>query len=265
MTIESDIAGLTVAATDLTTTVSEKIDDINAEVAAKKAEVDTFIAQAGGGLAGPNLLPDDGRFVDDAQDKSSILLNGLFDPRAADFAPYNGSTVGIEAGRYHTNSSTFGGTGTALNATTEALMNKMRPGNERYGAEFFIAEWTMGTGTDGTSANGNHYLLCKHQPRLGFTGMASFAFWLRIISGQGEMQKGNYLAKDGVEQNAATLLSPADGWTHISHVINFNGGYVTCFPRLHASQGSVIQLALPVLIAGEVRLPVHANPIPAAV
>ncbi len=265
MSLEDQIGSLTQAATDLTTTVSTKIADIDARVASAKQEMDSFIAAAAGGYPYINLLRDSGRFTDVAQDPHDKILTGVFD--ASQFSTANGTPPPVEAGKFIHGNSTFGGSGAELNQTVADLINATgrTADSAIFGREFYVAEFTMGAGTVFAGVNSHYGMFRPSRDSISGHGKhTSFAVWARLITGSVLIRHLAELAINGIDQEGHWVPSPADGWFHVAGVSNSGGrGYLFDFePGIYAQEGAQVQVAMPVFYAAKVLLPVHTHPVP---
>lgn len=218
-----------------------------------------------------NIMPDSGRFGG-KMDPVSLVQNSVF-ANPTFLNPYNGTTVG-GGGQFGTDNSTNGGSGPALTQNVQDLLTAMgRTGVQaRYGVEFYVASYTMGSGTalskigpDGVAryemtVNGNKAMF-------GFASKCSFACWIRIKSaGTAQSDAIDTIAPtkiNGLEiPKSSSLISVADGWTHLLMQASDPLGYVSIFPFVRARAGDIVQIALPAFFAGPVDPGVHVAPLP---
>ncbi len=220
-----------------------------------------------------NLQPDSGRFagaINPLQQVASTFTGSGF------WSSINGSTI-ASGGRFIQDNTSFGGTGGVLTQDVIDLLAAMgRSGSgARYGIEFFVQTVSAGTGTaepwndDGTI---NRYPVTQNGNRAiyGMGNTVSMAFWVRLksvaVAGRTALipaASKQYLAINGVAVPAGyKVLTLANGWTHVALYGSSAIGYNTTFPAISANSGDVVQIALPVVVPGKVRLPVHTAPVP---
>ena len=106
-TFEDNINNLTEAATGLTTTVGDKIAEIDARSEEAKAEVTAFIAEESSHIPQINLMPHSGRFTNPGNHLQIRASNG-FEVDSTFFPPHNGATV-TDAGKFIHNNTTYDG------------------------------------------------------------------------------------------------------------------------------------------------------------
>ena len=209
-----------------------------------------------------NMMNDSGKFT--AKENPLSRSCGPF--VASDwFSPYNGATR-TSAGKFVHNNSTHGGPGEALTQPVIDLLAAMgRTGNfARYGVEFHVTEYVAGNGTlvgrsgpDGVE----RYLLTANGGRaiFAFNTNATVAFWVRALDRSITITNASGL-KNGAAYDS--LLSPADGWCHVRHVLGNPIGYDSAAPRIRARSGDRVQIAIPAWFAGPVDPGIHTAPLP---
>jgi len=237
----------------------------------KKAEIDAATAKQLTDLtawkgqflqrAQQNLLQDSGRFFDPSvagneTKNADILLGGA--AFHSKFSLYNGATI-TEAGKFIQNNSTNGGTGAALGANAKSLTDKMRGvGNSKAGIEFYIAEVSIGQNpstypveTDGVTRYLGPVLTspCPY---------STFMIWLQVLEGSVSLSGAGAPYRNGLSV-VSSGTTPDDGWVHLAGVTNNPGGYVN--PGLNLAPGSRCLIALPAVLAGDIRGFVHTSPI----
>ena len=212
-----------------------------------------------------NLMPDSGRFMGETQDSLALYSSNPF-AASSFFIPYNGSSAFTSAGKFIHNNTTYGGTRGNLTQDVIDLLYAMgakagRP-SYRYGVEFYIAQTTMGSGTN-YLYNGKYLLTTNNNRSLGGV-YTTWAFWIRIKSGGSiYILKSNRLYRDLVEVTTThTEITPADGWVHIVVVRASKEGYNSSIPYIYANNGDVVQIALPVVTPGGIGIGWHTAPIP---
>lgn len=251
--------------------------------AADKAKLDAFLAaDKYAREISPffNLMPDSGRLAGKINPLQLYITNnnqptGALLPFANSgfLSPYNSTTVSDVGGRYIFDNSTHGGARDALTQDVADLLVAMgRSGAAaRYGVEFWIATYTMGSGVlapriyaDGVT----RYTMTVNNLRalFGFGNTATAVFWVRLKT------EGTADNRVGVRNNAQVLranqpvsgdliLGVADGWTHVNAQMITTIGYNTNFPGLDARQGDVVQIAIPAFFPGAARPGVHTAPV----
>lgn len=231
-----------------------------------RAEVDknwTTIetALAGVNLAPINLLSDCGRFAGKI-DPSTMILGSAFAPHGF-LTPYNNANAWVSAGKFTFNNSTNGGTGDALTADVQALMTSMgRTGAAaRYGVEFYLAQVTAGNGTAG-AVGSDGYMLTINNTRAVYGAGGYATFGARVRAKSGTLYVGVPYYKNDVLVPAGTAIVPAEGFVKIRVIHQTVLGYDNAFPYLGAAPGSIIQLALPVVVPGIADFGALTCPIP---
>ena len=173
---------------------------------------------------------------------------------------YNGSTANGLAKFIH-NNSTHGGTAGILAPSVDDLVTKIRDaGYRRYGAEFWVAEITHGSGTGATrSAGGDTYyqsLYNRHTPRLSHL---SHHIYIRAIDNPVYVFKASsstQIRLDGTFIPGPCLIQPADGWVSVliwdSLDLRKSNGYAPSFLSVYCqSAGDKWQFAYPALCPGQ--------------
>ncbi|WP_296029285.1 hypothetical protein [uncultured Alcanivorax sp.] len=189
-----------------------------------------------------------------------INIGGGFENVGAVFTPYNGSTVS-DAGQFIHNNSDYGGTaGNMTQAVIDLIEAQGRDSSRlRYGPEFRIAEFLAGGGTNASSSGpfGTKYALIvpdSNDLGLGADNFTTVCFWVAAVDNPVylDLVSGNMRHwVNGVEPAESTyVLSPADGWVFYRVTEQSNLGYTTRTPRVAASLGDRIRLALPSKFAG---------------
>ncbi|MEK3865780.1 pyocin knob domain-containing protein [Paenibacillus sp. FSL H7-0716] len=209
-----------------------------------------------------NLLGDSGRFMGTDGDPRSLQLTASFANNSF-FSPYNGTTV-ASGGRFYHDNSTNGGTNGALTDDVVSLIAALGLGGLRYGTEFNIASFTMGSGVSNAGSIAGTYLMTVNNnfPAGGVDKLFTVSFWIRVKSGKNAViTKEARLRKNGVTMSANITLTPADGWVHIEKTIPSANGYSNAAPNIFATLGDVVQIAMPVVVAGGIGVGVHVSPV----
>lgn len=169
-----------------------------------------------------SLLPDSGRFAGNAAKGPSV---GAFEFPSY-LVLYNGTAV-ESAGKFITNNTDYGGSAGNLAVVVKDLVDKIRgPGYRRYGVEFHVAQFTMGSGTASAALNigGTNYYLSLY-PTFGpmVPGM-TFHAYVRALDAPIAMQRaaGQTFIRDGVRSADHQVIAPGDGWVSmtIHHQVN---------------------------------------------
>ncbi|MEK3684941.1 pyocin knob domain-containing protein [Paenibacillus sp. FSL R10-2736] len=211
-----------------------------------------------------NMLGDSGRFVGPDSNPAAVSCSNTF-ANIPFFSSWNGTTV-VGAGKFYHDNSTNGGVSGALTADVTSLLTSMYGSpSARYGTEYHIASYTMGSGTN--SPNGvvpTTYLMTANSsfPAGGVGKNFTVSFWIRAKSGtRVVIARDGRLKKNGLVQSTHLQITPADGWMHIETVINAAVGYANGAPNIYATPGDVVQIALPVVVAGGIGVGVHTSPV----
>ena len=188
------------------------------------------------------------------------------------FQLQNGSSGWTDAGKFVNDNSLSGGAGPVSPATVQELivaMNRNTPSLGGFGAEFFIAQATMGTGLSfPLDGNPSLHLLsatsANVQSVTGFDNRVSTGLWLRVIGGTVGIKISNVLTKiNDIQKTSAELLNSTNGWTHIHHVSSAATGLNSFLPEIYAASGTQVQIALPYIMPGfQSPSEFHTSPIP---
>lgn len=211
-----------------------------------------------------NMLGDSGRFVGPDSNPAAISCSNTF-ANIPFFSSWNGTTV-TGAGKFYHDNSTNGGSSGALTADVSSLLTAMYGGTGvRYGTEFHIASYTMGSGTSSPNSTvPTTYLMTANSsfPAGGVGKSFTVSFWIRVKSGtKVVINKEARLKKNATAQATHLQITPADGWMHIETVISAAPGYANGAPNIYATPGDVVQIALPVVVAGGIGVGVHNSPV----
>ncbi|WP_263147920.1 hypothetical protein [Pseudomonas sp. RIT-PI-AD] len=207
-----------------------------------------------------NLMPDNGRFAGKA-DPQSLTLGASF-TASPYLQPFNGAGAFSSAGKFIFDNTTFGGSGGALTADVQALLQFLnRTGAAgRYGVEFYLAQITAGAQT--AVPIGAGYLLTTNGNRalFGAGGFGTFSANLRAKTGTAFLGLPYY--KNGVLVPEGTPITAAEGFVHVRAIGWTPLGYDNAFPYLAAAPGSIIQIAMPFFSTGIADVGLHRSPIP---
>jgi len=218
-----------------------------------------------------NMYGDSGRFGGELNPftrdiSASFVTNPFLVPQNSSSALSDQNTTPASM-KFINNNSTYGGSNGALVSEVDLLIQAMgRTGNNaKFGDEWYVARTTMGSGT--SVSYESHYLLFGADSDLtaqsGANAWVTYAFWMRAVSGTSALVQ-NYegVYQDGVEivDDYVQLDAPSD-WTHfcVNFYIPRGTGIVT--PGIFAINGTVVDIALPAMIPGQVRIDPHSAPI----
>lgn len=226
-----------------------------------------------------NLMPDSGRFAGKMNPLG--LLAGAFRVSESFLGqPINGTTV-TSGGRFIHNNTDNGGSAGAMAQTVKDLLAAMgRNGTSaRYGAEFHVAKYAMGTGTAAPltfSDNSTRYFALGCGPRslFGAGDLSATMMWVRCVSGSivlnrrglsglggvVEQRRGGVLV-EGQGLSGGIFLSPPDGWTHVYVLAQTFAGYDSSHPYIYATSDAVWEIAVPTFFAGRQAPFVHTAPL----
>jgi len=251
----------------------QNVEDDETAVAASKTNVDNDAAAIATAIADINdainpklpvynMLRDGGRFTT-LTNPHSITYTAAFTSTFSGFGSYNGCVI-ADGGKFTNNNSTHGGTQAAIPQTIDDLFTAMGTPGRRYGAEFHIAKCTAGTGTSATAVE-NHYLMFNAVGGavVGPTNKAAISFWVRVTAGTAWLAEASRHAIDGALVVGDKELLIADGWQHVSATGGSSIGYISSsLPNIFGVDGTVVEIALPIMLPADVLLPVHTHPVP---
>lgn len=215
--------------------------------------------------------------MSDKTGDSLLFLNGtvpsFVDPTIGEAAvKYNGATIAGVAAFFHNNSS-FGGSGSALDASVQALINDAKavdsiadPGYA-YGQSFWLARLTAGAGTTapGSGSAAGTYLALYPVVNPLINKAVTARVMMRVTSGIALIQKGSgsALYVNGTEDTSA-WVALGGSFKHFVEHIPAGGlagrGYAEVL-KLNCSPGAIVEFALPDFCAGHVNLPFHVRPL----
>ncbi len=257
MTLEADVAALVTASNALTQTVTDKQAAIDAKVAIKETEVDTFIEGAIGDYPCINLCDDSGLFDGVAGNPNRGTVSLFAKPGY--IANYNGTTVS-EAGRFYNDNSTNGGAGGALTQTVSDLLTAQGRAGGRFGTEFFVMEALMGSGT--SIALNDKFLMFNQTLNISGAGdWLTIGFWVRAIDADLDIKLIEGY-RNGQSVTGDQTITVPNGWTYISFQHLLNIGYHQQMPNLFAKSGNRVQLALFTVTPGKTSLGMPRTHIP---
>lgn len=207
-----------------------------------------------------NLYQDSGRMAGNGA--NGVFVGAFAFP--AYLTPYNGSTV-TPRGKFITDNTDYGGAGGALDGDVRDLIETIRhPDYRRFGAEFWVAEVTMGAGTlvPPLTVGGQTAYLSMFNANSIRPPSATFHAYLRALDDDllVMLDAGQSAAKNGARQASSFAIAPAEGWVSltihdaVSPYRSF--GYQPNILSLYAkAAGDRYLLACPALIGGIT--PVH--------
>ncbi|MBN9073194.1 MAG: DUF2793 domain-containing protein [Rhizobiales bacterium] len=162
-----------------------------------------------------NLLPDSGRFAGNSTKSGPA---GAF-AKPAYLTLHNGTTAD-DSCKFITDNTDYGGAAGALPAAVKDLVDMIRaPSYRRLGAEFRVAEMTMGAGTAAAqSFGGNTYYLSNYIAATPRLPAQTFHAYIRALDGPvlWRLDGGQVLIRNGVRSTVPEIIAPADGWVSIT-------------------------------------------------
>ena len=208
----------------------------------------------------PNALPDGGRFCAWAAD-APVVSTGYAAP--AYVHPYNGSVLS-DAGQFHHNNATHGGSGATLPPEVNALVQKIRgTGSKRHGAEWHVLKVAAGNGTSVPATVGTQtfHLAMTYTAAPLFPVMTMGAY-VKVLTPGGTILP--YITNvaavrfDGTSRtvsNDALLIGDQDGWVWVEVEIATPAiGYFYLSNCFLATSGTEFLYALPKIVPGRARL-----------
>ncbi|MGB3454766.1 MAG: DUF2793 domain-containing protein [Litorimonas sp.] len=203
-----------------------------------------------------NAFPDAGRFAD-LPFASAYTSQGF--KRPSYLVTRNGSVLS-DGGKCSYNSATFGGSGPAVNADVQALVEALHDTSlvQRNAAEFHALLCQAGSQpTDSpTDHGGTSYYRCFTNGQTPLPARFTLRFHLRVKTGSVLIRQtaDSVFYRDGVRQGADLVIAPADGWVCLTRhfsldprtQIGFNGELF----NLLSSAGATLLIALPVASIG---------------
>ncbi|MBO6553338.1 MAG: DUF2793 domain-containing protein [Roseitalea sp.] len=206
-----------------------------------------------------NLYQDSGRFAGNGS--VGIGIGAFSFPSYLSL--YNSASVAGLAKFIHDNSS-HGGAAGALNPFVADLVAQIRDpgGSRRYGNEFWVAQFTTGSGQAVASTqSGLTAYYCLYLSAMIRMPAMTYHVYLRALDGPlmvGQFP-GMTIYLNGVEQAGAGIIDPADGWRsvmiHDMQSPRSSYGYTPPTLNLYAvSAGDRHLMACPALVPGIVRI-----------
>lgn len=206
-----------------------------------------------------SLFADSGRFAGNGVKIESIPGGTAF-ALPPYLTAYNGTSV-ASIGKYITNNNDYGGSAGALNAYIKDLIDKIRePGQRRYGVEFYVAQFTMGSGTAASpvTISGTAYYLSMFQTLGPRVPAMTYHCYVRALDAPiaANQFAGQTLIKEGVNRyTTPQLISPAEGWVSLAIEDEQNprqsNGYNPLPGALHAAaSGHRFLVACPSMMGG---------------
>jgi len=168
-----------------------------------------------------NLVNDAGRFAGNPEPKG--VLAPVFS--APDYLiGANGATISQGPGFIHDNT-TYGGSRGNLEPVVDALISRLRdPDSRRYGVEFHLLDITAGNGESvARTFGGETFYLGFSNPAIPLPNQLTMNFWVHAIQGKllaYKTSSNSRLFIDGYERVSPQVITPADGWTQITKLID---------------------------------------------
>lgn len=205
-----------------------------------------------------NLFQDSGRFAGNGA--IDITVGGFVWPDYLN--TYNGSSATAHA-KFVQDNATHGGSGAALDPDVDALISMIRdPDYRRWGNEFWVANITKGSGTNGTWVHdGVTYLLTLFLAQRPRMPSMTFHTYLRAVDAPVLVRKsaGQILYRNGVGEPDSLVIDPSEGWVSVtvrdSQPPRQSFGYTPAtFYIYMLSSGDRVRLACPALMPGLTRV-----------
>jgi len=257
--LEETLANAASEAGALNDAVRSFYDDQEPRINTKLGEVDAKINELDAWREGLhedipfiNLCADGGRF--------GTELTGI---AAGDFAApgfldaYNGASAFRDAGRFIHNNADNGGTANALPEAVASLFDDLGDGH-RFGIEYYVAEFTQGTGTLNPGEDGTFLSMVSNGRPL--PPKVSLSYFVRASSGSFSTIPEARINGEDYDGSAIT-----DGkWRHVFLQQTLPLGFGASLPQLYASPGAVVQLACFSILPGHAVFldHNHKHPIP---
>lgn len=201
-----------------------------------------------------NLYTDSGRFA--GTGVSAVPVGSFVMP--AYLTRYNSTTVS-GLGKYLTNNTDYGGTAGTLHASVRALVDLIRDSSyRRYGVEFWVAEFTHGSGTATSTSylSQTYYLSLMTNQTLRAPNM-TFHAYVRAIDNEIVLRcdPGQTVIVNGMPSQGNVAIQPDAGWVSVtvqdSTPLRQADGYRPMILSLYAkTAGNRYQIACPALMGG---------------
>jgi len=201
-----------------------------------------------------NLYADSGRFAGSGVNAVSV---GTF-TFPGYLTRYNSTTVAGLA-KFLTNNTDYGGSAGTLNASVKALVDMIRDASyRRYGSEYWIAEFTHGSGTGSSLSHlsQTYYLSLLSTQYLRAPNMTFHAYFRAIDDDiLIKYTAGQTLTLNGTAYLSHVLIPPSAGWVsltiHDSVPSRQSTAYTpTTLNLFTKTAGTRYQMACPALIGG---------------
>lgn len=207
-----------------------------------------------------NVQDFNGTFASDAV-RTSKLVTTFDATNYFGFVGYNSNVIAA-GDRVFTDSSTFGGAGTAQTSEGASLVTALTRTSNTNIAEFFMMNNVMGSGVaDSITFNATtYYPAIESINLLGQEGRKLTAtFWLKTVSGSVVVGNDSTdLWIDGVKNATdGELIVDVDGWTHIRMVKTLTAETEQFFPCIYALDTSEFNIALLGVYKGFADLGMH--------
>lgn len=215
-----------------------------------------------------NMYADSGRFA--GAGENALTIGGFAFPGY--FTRYNSTTV-AGLGKFLHNNTDYGGTAGTMNASIKDLVDRIRDSSfRRYGVEFWVAEFTHGSGT-GSSFNHlaqTWYLSLRTTQSLRAPIM-TFHVYVRAIDGDILIRwsPGQTIIVNGLASQDHVIIPPSSGWVSVTIqeriVLRESYSYLPMPFSLHTKAvGHRYQLACPALMGGTTVVDANVGVIAAA-
>jgi len=201
-----------------------------------------------------NLFADSGRFAGSGVNTVSVSTFAF----PAYLSRYNSTTVAGLA-KFITNNTDYGGTAGTLNSSAKALVDMIRDASyRRYGAEYWIAELTHGSGTATTTTHlSQTYYLSMFSSQFLRAPNMTFHAYFRAIDDDilVKYSAGQILTLNGTAYQTHVVIQPSAGWVsltiHDSVPLRQSFGYNPATLNLNCkASGNRYQIACAALMGG---------------
>lgn len=164
-----------------------------------------------------NLLGDSGRFT--TYDVKTPTISASF--AIPDYLYLHNGTTAVNVGKFITNNNDYGGGSGNLPATVKDLIDKYKSAStRRYGVEFNVAEFTMGSGTSSSTltVDGVTYYGSLFTAWYPHHFRQTVHMYVRAIDAPVVItrEEGQTVFLDGVKQASYGKITPEDGWMAVT-------------------------------------------------
>lgn len=162
-----------------------------------------------------NLLPDSGRFAGNSAKAGPV---GAFSKPS--YLALSNATTAADGGKFISDNTDYGGAAGTLAPAVKELIDTIRaPSYRRLGAEFRVAEMTMGGGTSAPlSLGGNTYYLSAYIAATPRLPAQTFHAYVRALDAPvvWRAEAGQVLVRNGTKSTTSQIIAPQDGWVSIA-------------------------------------------------